>query len=85
MIYLDEDEADILDVQSNKRKRSSWSREEEMYIAKWVEEYIGSPCYQMNGRLNWKKLEEAVKNDPHVREIFQEDHLQSTKLMECAK
>ena len=84
-IFIDNDHvSDCSDEPSQKRIRLAWSIEEEVYIAKWIEDYVASSTYNITARINWKKLEAHIKNDKATN-IFLDEHIKHTKLMECAK
>jgi hypothetical protein len=65
-----------------KRTRTSWTNEEEAWVVEWVSQYVHGATFDK--RINWKAaLKEITSSD--AKSIFAEDHLCSTKLMECAK
>jgi hypothetical protein len=67
---------------SPKRKRLSWSHDEEEWILKWVGNHLKSPQY--NSKINWKLCLKELRRDK-LAKLFPEEHQDSTKIMECAK
>lgn len=65
-----------------KRTRINWSNEEEAWIAGWVSKYVHGATYEK--RINWKAAVKEINNS-EAKEIFHPEHIDSTKLMECAK
>jgi hypothetical protein len=82
MVFPDESDDDA----PKKRSRTVWSKEEELWIVGWVEGYVKGPTFDKSTkRINWKKFEHDLKTNDDVAGIFQADHQNSTKVMECAK
>lgn len=61
----------------------AWSAEEEAWIVHWLTQYISSPYYNTS-KINWKKCERDLRASQD-RELFENEHLDATKIMECAK
>lgn len=65
-----------------KRTRTSWTNEEEIWLVEWISNHVQSPTYYK--RINWQAALKEISST-NAKAIFAEDHLSSTKLMECAK
>lgn len=65
-----------------KRTRTSWTNEEEIWVVQWVSNYVQGPTYDK--RINWQAALKEISST-NARAIFAEDHLSSSKIMECAK
>ena len=64
-----------------KRRRTTWSEIEEIWIINWIKEYVRGPSF--DHRINWKKMEKDLieRNPP----LFLPEHRDATLLRECAK
>ncbi len=60
----------------------AWSDEEEAWISAWIEKYVASPHY--NSKINWKLCVKHLK-ESHECIIFEKEHIDATKIRECAK
>lgn len=67
---------------SPKRRRLSWTVEEEQWIVRWITKHLKSP--EFNKKINWQLCLKHLRLDPLVSH-FPEEHLDHTKIMECAK
>lgn len=67
-----------------KRKRVSWSQEEEEWIDRWLDGYVSSPHFNLKN-INWKLCLKDLLASEHTRSIFPVEHQDATKIMECMK
>jgi hypothetical protein len=60
----------------------AWSAQEEAWICSWLEKSLASPYY--NSKINWKLCVKNLKESSEYS-LFEKEHVDATKIMECAK
>lgn len=65
-----------------KRTRTSWTNEEETWIMQWISQYVKGSTSEK--RIQWITALKDIRSTGATH-IFAEDHLSTSKLMECAK
>lgn len=74
------------DTPTKKRSRTTWSHDEEIWIVGWIEDYVNGPTFDKSSkRINWKKIGQDIQKNQQAQAIFDPEHLNTSKIMECAK